>query len=99
MTRQTALPWHKYLPKTLFGAKIIGWVIENAMPQTRTDKGTEYEGIKQRIKKILVHSLPTEEISENVPAQKEAGAKQKGIPSDAEISDMENHGINMPINI
>lgn len=97
MACEAAFPRHENLQEALPAAEIVVGLVEYAMSQPGADDGTEKERIQQRVKKVFAHALPLEEPLENIPAKYEPAHEKQRIPSQPEISYMENDRIDMPM--
>ena len=67
------------------------------MTEPCADYRSNKQGVKKRVKQFLVYVLLSEEASEEVESEYEAGNEKQGIPPDFKTEDMKQHGIDVPI--
>ena len=97
MAGQSSLPRHEDLPEALPASEIVIRLIEDAVTQTRSDDGTYQECIEKRIQERLRNILPSEEPSEDIPSEYEAGNEQKSVPAERKSTDVEDLRIHAPM--
>ena len=83
---KTAFPRHEYLPESFPAAKIIVWLVEKTVSETRAYDSSDKKGIKKWIKKALRHSFSLEESLEYEPSEDESRDEQNRIPSERQRS-------------
>lgn len=97
MAGQSSFPRHEDFPESLPASKIVFRLIEDAMTETGSDDGTDQERIEERIKKRLRNILSSEEPSEDIPSENEAGNEQKSVPAERKAADVEDLRIHIPM--
>ena len=97
MTGQSSLPRHEDLPEALPASEIVFRLVEDTVTQTRSYDGTYQECIEKRIQKRLRDILPSEEPSEDIPSEYEAGNEKESVPAERKSADLEKLRIHAPM--
>ena len=95
---QATLPGHEDFPESGPTAEVVIRLIEDAVSQPGAHDGADQEHIQQGVQQGGVYLFPYEETLHDVPAQDEAAHEQQRIPPEFEPADMQNDGINIPMN-